>query len=121
MAIAHLLEGKGQIYVHEPREKALANAKKRFQRAGITNVQYHANEETLKKHLLSKADWILLDVPCTGTGTIRRNPDIKFRYSQKHLDNLILLQQNIFHSSLKYLKKSGKIVYITCSLLREEN
>jgi 16S rRNA (cytosine967-C5)-methyltransferase len=81
LAISHLLEGKGQIYLHDPRESTLLNAKKRFHRAGATNVQFHSNESSLSKIIKNKADWIILDVPCTGTGTIRRNPDIKFRFS----------------------------------------
>lgn len=81
LAISHLLEGKGQIYLHDPREKTLENAKKRFNRAGVQNVQFHNDELNLEKTLQNKADWIILDVPCTGTGTIRRNPDIKLKFS----------------------------------------
>ena len=93
MAIAHLLQGKGQIFLHDPREAAIQNAKKRFQKSGFTNVQFHTSEESLEKILLRKADWIILDVPCSGTGTIRRNPDIKFRFSEEMLKKNIMLQQ----------------------------
>lgn len=70
---------------------------------------------------MNKADWIILDVPCSSTGTIRRNPDIKFRFSEEFLKKDIMTQQEIIEKSLKYLKPNGKIVYITCSLLAEEN
>jgi 16S rRNA C967 or C1407 C5-methylase (RsmB/RsmF family) len=82
LAIAHLLRGRGQIFVHDPRSRVLQNAKKRFQRVGVTNVQYHDNDEVLSRMLERKVDWVILDVPCTGTGTIRRNPDIKLKYSE---------------------------------------
>lgn len=81
LAIAHLLKGKGQIFLHDPRIKTIENAKKRFQKANITNVQFHTNEESLEKIILNKVDWLILDVPCSGSGTIRRNPDIKLRFS----------------------------------------
>jgi len=71
--------------------------------------------------LQNKADWIILDVPCTGTGTIRRNPDIKLKFNQNYLKSFITKQDEIFSRSLKYLKRNGKIVYITCSLLYDEN
>ena len=57
----------------------------------------------------------------SGTGTIRRNPDLKWKFSQQHLDNLIKTQRDIFKTSLKYIKPGGKILYSTCSLLSDEN
>lgn len=80
MAIAHLLEGRGQIFVHEPREVALGKARRRFARAGVTNVQFHSNEDALARVAAGKIDWVIVDAPCTGTGTLRRNPDIKLKF-----------------------------------------
>lgn len=121
LAISHLLDGKGQIYLHDPRQKTLENAKKRFQRAGVQNVQFHYDETNLERTIQGKADWIILDVPCSGTGTIRRNPDIKFRITENSIKNHVIQQELIFSKSLKYLKRNGRIAYITCSLLKEEN
>lgn len=121
LAFAHLLQGKGQIFVHEPREVALGKAKRRFSRAGVTNVQFHHNEESLMKIALGKMDWVVVDAPCTGTGTLRRNPDIKLKFSENWIKSNVLLQQQIVAKSLKFLKPSGRLLYITCSLLRQEN
>lgn len=68
-----------------------------------------------------KMDWVVLDVPCTGTGTIRRNPDLKWKFSKEVLREVTETQQTIFEEGLKYLKPEGKVLYSTCSLLSEEN
>lgn len=92
LAISHLLEGKGQLFLHDPREKILENAKKRFQKVGAQNIQFHKDESGLEKILIGKADWIILDVPCSGTGTIRRNPDIKLKFTDESLKENIAIQ-----------------------------
>ena len=66
-------------------------------------------------------NWLLLDVPCTGSGTWRRNPDQKWKFSKAVLDRLVLEQRNIFASAFPFLGEKGKIVYATCSVLPEEN
>jgi len=116
LAFAPQMKGQGQIYLHDIRPKVLQEAKKRMKRAGIQNYQM-ATLKTLK----CKMDWVLVDAPCSGTGTIRRNPDMKWRFSQEQLSNLITLQREIFHEAISYLKPGGTIVYGTCSLLQQEN
>lgn len=103
--------------MHDTNPKALTKAKQRMERAGINNVQFHRDESKLEVNIKRKIDWLILDVPCTGTGTLRRNPDIKLKFSMEWLRYNIRLQETIVEKSLKYLKKDGKIVYITCSLL----
>lgn len=71
--------------------------------------------------LKNKCDWVLLDVPCSGTGTIRRNPDLKTKFTIERLEELLNVQEKILEESLDLLKPNGKIVYVTCSLLKEEN
>jgi 16S rRNA C967 or C1407 C5-methylase (RsmB/RsmF family) len=71
--------------------------------------------------LKGKCDWILLDVPCSGTGTIRRNPDLKVKFSVERLEEVIHVQEKIVEEALDLLKPKGRIVYVTCSLLKEEN
>ena len=66
-------------------------------------------------------DWVLLDVPCSGSGTLRRNPDMKWKWQEKNLTNLLKVQKEIFQKAFTYLKPGGKIVYATCSLFHEEN
>ncbi|MFV0339509.1 MAG: RsmB/NOP family class I SAM-dependent RNA methyltransferase [Parachlamydiaceae bacterium] len=117
LAIAPKLKGTGQIYLHDVREKALLEAKKRLRRAGVQNVQWTSSKKSLK----GKMDWILVDAPCSGTGTFRRNPDMKWRLTPEEVDRLTALQREIFEEALSFLKPSGKIVYATCSLLTQEN
>ena len=66
-----------------------------------------------------KVDWVIVDAPCTGTGTLRRNPDIKLKFSEELIKKNVLLQQQIVSKSLRYLKKNGRLLYITCSLLKQ--
>jgi 16S rRNA C967 or C1407 C5-methylase (RsmB/RsmF family) len=65
--------------------------------------------------------WVLVDAPCTGTGTMRRNPDMKWKYTEDTLTRLIGQQRNIFEKALSYMHPEGRIVYATCSLFKEEN
>jgi len=116
LAFAPKMEGQGQIYLHDIRPKALQEAKKRLKRAGIQNYQI-ASPKTLKR----KMDWILVDAPCSGTGTIRRNPDMKWRFSPDRLSDLVEQQREIFDQALSCLKPGGTLVYGTCSLLKQEN
>ena len=66
-------------------------------------------------------DWVVVDVPCTGTGTFRRNPDLKWKFEMSDLDNLIQEQREIFHEAIHFLQPNGTIVYMTCSILPQEN
>ncbi len=118
LAYAYKMEGGGQVYLHDIRPFILEQAKKRLRRAGIQNVQYLGSDlSSLKK----KMDWVLVDAPCSGTGTLRRSPDQKWRFSLDTLQRHIKLQREIFEKSLSYVKPGGKIVYATCSLLKDEN
>jgi 16S rRNA C967 or C1407 C5-methylase (RsmB/RsmF family) len=115
LAIAPLLEGKGQIYLHDIRPRALAQAKQRLKRAGITNAKI------CPKLPNQKMDHILVDAPCSGTGTLRRNPDLKWKFSEEMLHTLVATQREILLNALTYLKPGGHLIYVTCSLLSEEN
>lgn len=121
LAFAHKLSGKGQIYLHDIRDKPLVEAKKRLKRAGIENGQILPFNSPQKNELKGKMDWVLVDVPCSGTGTLRRNPDIKWKFTQEMLDRIVEEQRAIFADALQYLAPSGKIVYATCSILPQEN
>ncbi|MEL7431683.1 MAG: RsmB/NOP family class I SAM-dependent RNA methyltransferase [Chlamydiota bacterium] len=121
LAFAPFMEGTGQIYLHDIRIGALVQAKKRLKRAKIQNAQITPPERKAKNRLVGKMDRILLDVPCSGSGTLRRNPETKWRLQKKDLENLITTQKTIFEESLPFAKKGGILVYSTCSLLQEEN
>lgn len=116
LAFAHRLENSGQIYLHDIRPRPLQEARKRLSRAGIQNVQF-----SLSPSQKNKMDWVVVDVPCTGTGTFRRNPDLKWKFDAGRLENLIEEQRKIFHDAFAYLHPQGTIVYMTCSILPQEN
>ena len=119
LAIAHKMKKTGQIYLHDIRDYILLEAKKRFKRAGIENFQIKTTKD-LKK-INRKMDWIILDVPCSGSGTLRRNPDLKWRFNLSDIESLKATQREIFDKTYNFLKDDGKIVYITCSIFPEEN
>jgi 16S rRNA C967 or C1407 C5-methylase (RsmB/RsmF family) len=122
LAFAPRMQLKGQIFLHDIRTHALAECRKRLKRASIQNAQIvHADDTARLKKLKKQMDWVLVDAPCSGTGTLRRNPDMKWRYDSAMLQRLTGLQRQIFEKALSYLKPNGKIVYGTCSLLKEEN
>lgn len=120
LAFAPKMLGRGQIYLHDIRKHVLLEAKKRLKRAGIQNAQILLPDSS-KERLFGKMDWVLVDAPCSGTGTLRRNPDMKWKFTQETLDRLIVEQREIFKTALQFLSPKGKIVYATCSALPEEN
>lgn len=121
LAIAPKMQNRGQIFLHDIRKRALTNAKMRLKRAGIQNAQTILTPDQSLSKLKGRMNWILVDAPCTGSGTWRRNPDQKNRFSLAILENLVNEQRNIFEESLRYLHPKGKIVYATCSIFPEEN
>lgn len=121
LAFAPLMKNKGQIFLHDVRPYALQDAKKRLRRAGIQNAQIIQAENPNLKKLKKKMDWVLVDAPCTGTGTLRRNPDMKWKFSLEMMQRLVGQQRTIFEKALSFMKPEGRIVYGTCSLLPQEN
>ena len=119
LALAPKMQKQGQIYLHDIRLSALTQAKKRLKRAGIQNAQIITTEKLFL--LKEKINWLILDVPCSGSGTWRRNPDMKWKLQPSMIDNLIQEQRKIFAKAFTYLKNKGKIAYITCSIFPEEN
>jgi len=121
LAFAPKMKNKGQIYLYDIRPYTLIEAKKRLKRAGIQNAQLLDDKKLKKRGLHSRMDWVLLDVPCSGTGTLRRNPDMKWKLTPETFTRLVEEQRKIFDSAFKFLKPNGKIVYATCSVFPEEN
>lgn len=121
LAFAPFMQNTGQIFLHDIRKPVIMQAKKRFRKAGISNAQVHHDKTKLWKQLKRKCHWILLDVPCTGTGVLRRNPDQKWKFSEARLKELVLVQDQIIKEVIPMMRPGGRIVYSTCSILPQEN
>ncbi|MBY0355040.1 MAG: RsmB/NOP family class I SAM-dependent RNA methyltransferase [Rickettsiales bacterium] len=124
LAIAATMQNRGRLLAWDVNSKRLAQMPKRLSRAGVHNVQIRVlaseNDAFVKRHKQS-ADWVLIDAPCTGSGTWRRNPDLKWRTTAKDLAELEIVQGNILASAARLVKPGGHLVYVTCSMFDEEN
>ena len=120
--LAEMMENKGKIEawdIHEHRTKLVENVAKRL---GITNIETKVNDATIyNEKYKEKFDKILLDVPCLGLGVLKRKPDIKWQKSKEDIEEITKTQKQILENCSQYLKKSGELVYSTCSILKEEN
>jgi 16S rRNA (cytosine967-C5)-methyltransferase len=124
LMLSALMNSQGRLYAMDVSEKRLANLKPRLKRSGASNIQpmLISHENDLKvKRLAGKIDRVLVDAPCSGLGTLRRNPDLKFRQSPGSIAELTAKQAAILASASRLLKKGGRLVYATCSILPEEN
>lgn len=124
LLLGALMNSKGRLYAFDISEKRLNNLKPRFKRSGLSNLhaQRIANENDIKvKRLTGKIDRVLVDAPCSGLGTLRRNPDLKWRQSSQSIDELKAKQAAILSAAASLLKPGGRLVYATCSFLPEEN
>ncbi|HZZ91745.1 MAG TPA: RsmB/NOP family class I SAM-dependent RNA methyltransferase [Usitatibacter sp.] len=118
------MASSGRLYAFDVSDKRLANLGPRLKRSGLSNVfpQRIANENDAKvKRLRGKIDRVLVDAPCTGLGTLRRNPDLKVRQTEASLGELTAKQGSILAAAATLVKPGGRLVYATCSLLAEEN
>ena len=124
LMLGAMMNSQGRLYAFDVSEKRLANLKPRLKRSGLSNIQpqliAHENDSKLKR-LAGKIDRVLVDAPCSGLGTLRRNPDLKFRQSPQSIAELTQKQTSILAAASKLLKPGGRLVYATCSLLPEEN
>lgn len=120
--IAELMKNSGNIEawdIHEHRTKLV---EKNAQRLGIKIIDTHVKDATKYDETLNeKFDKILLDVPCLGTGVIKRKPDIKWQRKVEDIQEITEIQKTILNNCSKYLKKEGDLVYSTCSIFKEEN
>ncbi len=121
LALACYMKNKGRIFALDKYSERLKNAKIRFKRAGVNNVFcQEITSKWLKRHV-EIANIVLVDAPCSGTGTWRRNPDMRAQFSKEDLDELIHVQADILRIAQKLVKPGGRLVYSTCSLLKNEN
>ena len=124
LVMGGLMQNTGRIVAMEVSQNRLNQAGIRISRAGLHNIERKLiSDESDKKtkRLAKKFDRVLVDAPCTGTGTWRRYPDIRAKYSDLDLENMMSLQDRILASAARLTKPGGCLVYVTCSLLREEN
>jgi len=119
-----MMQSQGRLYALDVSEKRLKNLAPRLKRSGLSNVhpQVIASENDIKvKRLAGKIDRVLVDAPCSGLGTLRRNPDLKWRQSPQAIDELAVKQRAILAAAATLLKPGGRLVYATCSVLTQEN
>ncbi len=119
-----LMKNTGRLYATDISEKRLAKLGPRVARAGLSNVQAirlaHERDDRIQR-LAGKFDRVLVDAPCSGTGTLRRNPDIKWRQKIEQIEELAVMQTKILDAAAPLVRPGGLLVYATCSLLNLEN
>lgn len=124
LAIGALMRNTGRLYAFDVSEKRLHNLGQRLKRSGLSNLNAQVisseNDQKLKR-LNGKFDRVLVDAPCSGLGTLRRNPDLKWRQTPQDVLELTQKQTSILARAAKLTKNGGRLIYATCSLLRDEN
>lgn len=124
LAFAAALRGSGRVYAIDSSAARLARLRPRLERSGYQNIWPMAISGTRDARLekiRSKADIVFVDAPCSGTGTLRRSPDLKWRLSEDRLAGLVSLQSEILAAASRLVRPGGRLVYATCSLLAIEN
>jgi len=124
LALAMLMRGSGRVYAMDVSAKRLAALAPRAARAGYTNIHSIAlagDNDARAKRLAGKLERVLVDAPCSGFGTLRRNPDLKWRHAPLAVRELADKQLGILRAAAKLVRPGGRLVYATCSILQEEN
>jgi 16S rRNA (cytosine967-C5)-methyltransferase len=124
LQLGAMMRSTGRLYAFDVSEKRLARMRPRMARAGLSNVHpmllAHEHDARLKR-LAGKADRVLVDAPCSGLGTLRRNPDLKWRQTPAAITEMTGHQQAILDAAAKLVRPGGRLVYATCSLITGEN
>jgi len=124
LALGAMMQSQGRLYAFDVSDARLNRLKPRLKRSALSNVhpQLLHNENDIKvKRLGGKIDRVLVDAPCSGFGTLRRNPDLKWRQTRAAIEELTVKQQAILTAAAALVKPGGRLVYATCSFLRAEN
>jgi 16S rRNA (cytosine967-C5)-methyltransferase len=122
LALAAAMNNSGQIFAHDSDARRLADTIRRGQRAGVRNLQIRSPVEPEPlKGMDGRMDVVFVDAPCTGSGTWRRHPDAKWRLSEDQLGKRIAEQDLVLDQAAPFVKPGGRLVYVTCSVLAEEN
>ena len=124
LALGAMMRSQGRLYAFDTSQRRLANLGPRLKRSGLSNVHpqlIDSERDARIGRLAGKIDRVLIDAPCTGLGTLRRNPDLKWRQSPAALGELARKQAAILAAAARLVKRGGRLVYATCSVLGEEN
>jgi 16S rRNA (cytosine967-C5)-methyltransferase len=122
LALAMTMQNKGKLIACDVMEGRLIRSKERLKRAGAHNIELKLlDSEKWLKRQEGRMDRVLVDAPCSGTGTWRRNPDLKWKIGPKEVQELVTIQRNILQKASKLVKVKGRLIYATCSVLLEEN
>ncbi|MEM5435060.1 RsmB/NOP family class I SAM-dependent RNA methyltransferase [Paraburkholderia diazotrophica] len=124
LALGAMMRSTGRLYAFDISDRRLAKLKPRLARSGLSNVNpvlIDSEHDAKIKRLAGKIDRVLVDAPCSGLGTLRRNPDLKWRQSPESIAELTPKQLSILTSAARLVKKGGRLVYATCSILEAEN
>lgn len=123
LALAAQMHNRGQVYAFDDQGRRLTPIYPRLERAGARNIQVRAPRggADVLADLEARCDLVLVDAPCTGTGTWRRHPDAKWRLAPGALEQRLREQQELLAKAARFVRASGRLVYVTCSLLRDEN
>ena len=116
--LAALLNNKGKIYATDYKAARLKNLQERATQAGCSNIQIIDFKEVKK---LKNLDFILIDAPCSGSGTLKRQADLKYKITKEKIEEYTAIQASLLHEYKKLIHKNGKIIYATCSILPQEN
>ncbi|MBI5444772.1 MAG: RsmB/NOP family class I SAM-dependent RNA methyltransferase, partial [Deltaproteobacteria bacterium] len=119
LALGSMLGGRGRIVAHDADPRRLEEARRRARRAGLGNIRCVEDSADVEK--LGPYQLVLVDAPCSSTGTLRRNPDVAWRWSREAVDRLTDLQAMILDRAAALVAPEGHLVYVTCSLLRVED
>ncbi len=121
LGLAMDMKNKGQIIASDISQKRLNRAKERFRRLNLQNIVVKMMDAQWIKRHTGEFDRVLVDAPCSGSGTWRRNPELKQRTNEKDLHELVQKQRAIVNDASRLVKKGGRLIYATCSLLKDEN
>jgi 16S rRNA (cytosine967-C5)-methyltransferase len=124
LALGALMRSTGRLYAFDISPKRLAGLRPRLARSGLSNVHPQRIEgasDSRVRRLAGKIDRVLVDAPCSGLGTLRRNPDMKWRQTPEDLGELVAKQASLLSQAARLVKPGGRIVYATCSILDDEN
>ena len=124
LALGAMMRNTGRLYAFDTSDHRLAGLRPRLERSGLSNVHAtciaHEQDDRVRR-LHGKVDRVLVDAPCSGLGTVRRHPDLKWRHAQEALPQWPSVQRVILESAARLLRPGGRLVYATCSLLPQEN
>lgn len=122
--LATLMKGKGTVFAYEVNPERFGNIRQRTRRSQLQNIQLLDSEAKFEKFAakyIGEIDYVLVDAPCSASGTLRRNPDLKLRLTKEQVENLPEVQLQILQQYQKFVRKGGKLAYVTCSVFEREN